>query len=242
MLRPAGAPEETGQRCRVSIRCHVARRACIHEKGVIQTVEDTHRFDQAASTWDEDPARVGLARAVAEEILRRLGQTSNMDVLDFGCGTGLLTLALQSHVRSVTGADSSAGMLGVLEQKVRETGLASVRPYLLDGAHPLASAGSFDLITSSMTLHHVSDLPALFSTFRSLVRPGGRVALADLDKEDGTFHKPEITDVHHLGFERGDIRKLLAAAGFGDLQDATAFVHRRNEREYPVFLVTGRAL
>ena len=204
-------------------------------------MDSTERFDQAASTWDEDPARVGLARAVADQILQRLGQTSNMDVLDFGCGTGLLTLALQPHVRSVTGADSSAGMLGVLERKVQTLGLESVRPYLLDSSHPLASAGSFDLIASSMTLHHVRDLPELFGAFRALLRNGGRVALADLDSEDGTFHKPEITDVHHLGFERGDMRRLLTAAGFGDLQDVTAFVHRRNERAYPVFLVTGRA-
>jgi ubiquinone/menaquinone biosynthesis C-methylase UbiE len=202
-------------------------------------VVNTQRFDEAASTWDEDPARVALARAVAEQTLRRLGQTSDIDALDFGCGTGLLTLALQPHVRSVTGADSSAGMLGVLQQKVQALGLESVRPHLLDDAHPLASAGSFDLIASSMTLHHVRDLPALFRAFRSLLRAGGRVALADLDTEDGTFHKPGLTDVHHLGFERRAIRDLLSAAGFDGLQDETAFVHRRNDREYPVFLISG---
>ena len=124
-------------------------------------------------------------------MLRRLGQTSDLDVLDFGCGTGLLTLALQRHLRSVTGADSSAGMLGVLEQKVQALRLTSVTPYLLDDAHPLASAGILDLVASSMTLHHVRDLPALFSEFRFLLRSGGRVALADLDREDGSFHSPE---------------------------------------------------
>ena len=205
-----------------------------------RTVESTQRFDQVAGTWDDDPGRVALARAVAAQVQQQVRLTSDMDVLDFGCGTGLLTLALQPHVRSVTGADSSAGMLGVLGQKVQALGLESVKRYLLDGAHPLASAGSFDLISSSMTLHHVQDLPALFSEFRSLLRAGGRVALADLDSEDGTFHKPEITDVHHLGFERRAIRDLLSAAGFDGLQDETAFVHRRNDREYPVFLITGR--
>ncbi|MGE5198260.1 MAG: methyltransferase domain-containing protein, partial [Rhodospirillaceae bacterium] len=101
-------------------------------------------------------------------------------------------------------------------------------------------AGTFDLITSSMTLHHVRDLPGLFRAFRALLRAGGRVALADLDREDGTFHEPEVTDVHHLGFDRAELRQLLSEAGFGELQDATAFVHRRKGREYPVFLVTGR--
>lgn len=203
-------------------------------------MEGTQRFDQAAGTWDEDPGRVALAKAVAAQILQRLGPMPDADVLDFGCGTGLLTLALQPHVRRVTGADSSAGMLGVLEQKVRSLGLESVRIHRLDDDHPLAAAGSFDLITSSMTLHHVRDLPALFGTFRSILRPGGRVALADLDREDGTFHKPEITDVYHLGFERGDVRAQLLEAGFDGVEDATAFVHHRDGREYPVFLMTGR--
>ena len=65
-------------------------------------------------------------------------------------------------------------------------------------------------------------------------------ALADLDREDGSFHSPEITDAYHPGFERHDVRGRLSAAGFDDLEDATAFVHRRNDRDYPVFLITGR--
>jgi hypothetical protein len=57
---------------------------------------------------------------------------------------------------------------------------------------------------------------------------------------DGSFHSPGITDVPHLGFERREIRGLLSEAGFDDLEDATAFVHRRNDRNYLVFLITGR--
>jgi len=203
---------------------------------------DTQRFDQVAGTWDEDPGRVALARAVADAIGCQVGPSASMDVLDFGTGTGLLALAVQPYVRSVTGADTSAGMLEVFERKVRALGLDAVRSCRLDRLESLSAAGTFDLIISSMTLHHVDDLAALFAQFRALLRNGGRLAVADLDTEDGTFHSPDVTDVHHLGFDRADLRAQLAAAGFEDLRETTAFVHRRHGREYPVFLISGRAL
>jgi tRNA (cmo5U34)-methyltransferase len=204
------------------------------------SMTDTRRFDRVAATWDEDPARVALASAVAEAIGRQVQLGSTMDVLDFGCGTGLLTAALLPRVGRVTGADTSTGMLTVLERKAREQALKSVTTLLLRPDDNYALAGEYDLIVSSMTLHHVADPAALFARFREHLRPGGRVAVADLDREDGTFHKPEITDVFHLGFDRAAVKAMLAAAGFGELVDTTAFVARRNDRDYPVFLISGR--
>ncbi len=201
---------------------------------------DTQRFDQVAATWDEDTNRTRLASAVAEAIAAAVGLTPALDVLDYGCGTGLLTLALRPHVRSVAGVDTSAGMLAVLDRKVRDGGLTGVVTARLGAGTGYAFTGAYDLIVSSMTLHHVADVGALLDRLHRHLRPGGRVALADLDLEDGTFHKPEITDVHHPGFDRGALKARLADAGFVDLADTTAFVHRRNDRDYPVFLVTGR--
>ena len=70
-------------------------------------------FDHAAVTWDEKPGRIKLAADVANAILKSVEVHADMDVLDYGCGTGLLTLSLQPHVRSITGADSSHGMLAM---------------------------------------------------------------------------------------------------------------------------------
>ena len=75
-------------------------------------------FDKEAASWDENPARVKVVKDIFEAIVRQVTITSDMDVLDFGCGTGLLSLQLQPFVRSVTGMDSSQGMLDVLKQKV----------------------------------------------------------------------------------------------------------------------------
>jgi tRNA (cmo5U34)-methyltransferase len=197
----------------------------------------TQRFDQEAATWDENPRRVRLAKAVAQTIAQRVPLSGAMDVLDFGCGTGLLTLKLQPSVGTITGADTSPGMLEVLRQKVLDQGLDGVDSFLLGTEGSLQ--GTYDLIVSSMTLHHVQDLVLLFQRFRAHLRPGGRVALADLDQEDGSFHE-NAADVFHLGFRRDALKALLAEAGFVELEDTTAFELRRNGRDYPVFLITGR--
>ncbi len=207
--------------------------------GGSEIVTDANRFDEAAATWDEQPRRVKLARDVADAIARTVRLSHDTDVLDFGCGTGLLTLALQPLVRSVTGADTSSGMLDVLGRKVRERRLTNVTTILIDPEAPLASGARFHLIVSIMTLHHVADLAPLFRRFHDALHPGGRVALADLDREDGSFHE-DPAGVHHLGFERREIETLLSEAGFADLAAATAAITRKGDHDYPVFLITGR--
>jgi tRNA (cmo5U34)-methyltransferase len=199
----------------------------------------TQRFDQEAATWDENPRRVRLAKAVAQTIAQQIPLSGAMDVLDFGCGTGLLTLKLQPLVGTITGSDTSSGMLEVLGGKVKDQQLDSVACLLLEGDGSLALKGAYDLIVSNMTLHHVEALGTLFRQFYEHLRAGGYIALADLDKEDGTFHG-DAADVFHLGFLRSELKNLLASAGFADLEDTTAFEIRRNGRDYPVFLVTGR--
>ena len=99
--------------------------------------------------------------------------------------------------------------------------------------------GPYDLIASSMTLHHIADVPALFRRFARHLRPGGRVALADLDEEDGSFHD-ETMVVPHRGFPRERIRTWLADAGFREIHLETATVTRKEGRDYPIFLATAQ--
>jgi len=201
-------------------------------------VSDANRFDEVAADWDQQARRVELARGVSDEIARRIRLSDAMEVLDFGCGTGLLTLSLQPLVHRVTGADTSSGMLGVLKQKVEARGLTNVEAVLLDSDAPLSLSARFDLIVSSMALHHVGDLATLFKGFHEMLHPAGWIALADLDREDGSFHE-DSRGVFHLGFDRSEIQALLAAAGFADLGATTALVTRKDGREYRVFLITG---
>ena len=177
---------------------------------------------------------------MTDEMKRQVHLSREMDVLDFGCGTELLTLALQPLVRNVTSVDTSTGMLQVLKGKLQRQGLTNVRTTLLEPQVPFSMDGRFHLIVSSMALHHVRSLAPLFGRFHDHLWPGGRVGLADLDREDGSFHE-DPRDVFHHGFDRNEIQALLAAAGFVELGATTATVVHKETGNYPVFLVTGRS-
>ena len=206
--------------------------------------EDKRDFDIVADTWDEEPRRVKLAEEVSAAMRREVPLTSEMKALDYGCGSGLVTLSVRPFVLHITGADSSRGMLDVLEKKVRDQGLNNVMTCLLDLEQLEQLPGSYDLIISSMTLHHVRDVSALISKFIRLLNPMGWLALADLESEDGSFHD-NPTGVYHHGFDKDVLRDEFIANGLKDVRIVNAATVNKtaqdgNKHSYPVILAVGR--
>jgi ubiquinone/menaquinone biosynthesis C-methylase UbiE len=201
-------------------------------------------FDKEAAAWDENPARVQMARDVAQAVARQVRLSPDLAVLDFGCGTGLLTLQLAPLVGSITGVDSSRGMLDVLAGKLARLSLTNVRMRYLDIDAGDVLDGRYGLIVSSMTLHHIRQIEPLLEQFYRVLAPGGHLCLADLDLDDGQFHS-DNQGVFHFGFDRPALRGVFAAAGFEDVRDTTAAEVTKPTREgqlrrFTIFLMTGR--
>jgi ubiquinone/menaquinone biosynthesis C-methylase UbiE len=197
-------------------------------------------FDARAAVWDEDPFKVKLANDISDVIIREIAPTQEMNVLDYGCGSGLATLRLQPFVKSITGMDSSGGMLQALRSKVEKQSLKNVHTRFMDLEQFTEVNDMFHLIVSSMTLHHIKEPDRLLKRFYDILLPGGLLGIADLDREDGAFHK-DNTGVVHFGFERTQLKELLVNAGFGNVRDVTAAKvtkadKKNNRREFSVFL------
>ncbi len=207
-------------------------------------MEEKKDFDKEAEQWDANPGRVKLANEVADAIIREAAPARDMDVLDFGCGTGLVTLRLQPLVRTILGVDSSSGMLEVLEGKIRKQGITNARTRLVDFEKGGRIEDRFHLLASSMTLHHVPDTERLFKQWRELLLPGGLLCFADLDAEDGSFHG-DNTGVFHRGFDREHLKQLLLSAGFHTVRDTTAAtmikdIEGKGKKEFAVFLIVAK--
>lgn len=201
-------------------------------------------FDSAAAAWDENPGRVKLAREVASAIQQQVALGPTMQVADFGCGTGLLSFLLLPLVGSLTGIDSSPGMLEVFRHKIDRLQATNVRTQLVDFDRGESLTGSFDLVVSNMTLHHVKETAPLLEQFHAVLVPGGSFAIADLDPDGGLFHE-DNTGVYHEGFNRQALETALAAAGFVDIRDTTASrmdkpLKGGGSKSFSIFLLTGR--
>jgi ubiquinone/menaquinone biosynthesis C-methylase UbiE len=198
-------------------------------------------FDEKAKAWDQNPAMLARNRDVAAAMRRLLPPMSRMRALDYGAGTGLLTMELIGDLAEVVAVDTSSGMLEVLREKIGTRGSITIRNHDLSQA-PLREK-PFDLIYSSMTLHHVADVGAVLRRFHELVRPGGYVAVSDLEPEDGSFHG-SITPFHHAGFDPEELGRELAELGFTDIRHERVHVMSRvvdgREWKFPVFLIVAR--
>jgi ubiquinone/menaquinone biosynthesis C-methylase UbiE len=198
-------------------------------------------FDERAREWDT-PERIDRARRVAAAIRETVPLRKTDRLIDVGAGTGLLGLALVDDVGEIMLSDPSAGMIAVATEKLARADLPSVAAVRRDLLVDPAPADRFDIAVSLLVLHHLEDTSVALAAILRLLVPGGRLALADLDTEDGSFHSADAEGIHHLGFDRAALVRLAAAAGFVDVATRTAMVIGQEGEAggFPVFLLTGR--
>jgi 2-polyprenyl-3-methyl-5-hydroxy-6-metoxy-1,4-benzoquinol methylase len=186
-----------------------------------------------------------MASVIVEAIRESVPLSATMRVLDFGAGTGLVSLGLLPDVQEVTALDASGEMMRVLDEKVTALGIGNVHTLHCDITKSALPFEQYDLIVSSMVLHHLPDVASVLLRLRPALRSGGWIALADLDTEDGSFHS-DMTGVYHCGFDRATVCRWLEEAGFTETASRESHRMVRPDadgvlRTYPIFLVTARA-
>ena len=195
----------------------------------------TNPFDSSARNWDQRRMSVQLAE-VADLLLPLLQLTDQQHWLDFGSGTGLLSVPLAAKVGQVTALDTSEKMLEVLAEK-GVNNIETLNQNVFSGL-----PCDYDGVVSCMALHHVESTEALLKQFYQHLNNDGQLALVDLYAEDGSFHGDnEAKGVKHLGFNIETLRATAEAIGFVEVSFAEIMqLQHRNERKYPLFVMLAR--
>lgn len=157
-------------------------------------------------------------------------------VLDFACGTGLVTLRLAPHVTHIRGIDISPDMAAIAGEKVRTSGIPNVEITNTDLFDPCLEPGSFDAVTAFNVLLYLPDLPQVLARVRELLKPGGlflsatdclgsRPSMVGLNKlvKSRTGKMPYVAFFTQRGLER-----KIARSGFAVLERENLFPNPPN--------------
>jgi 2-polyprenyl-3-methyl-5-hydroxy-6-metoxy-1,4-benzoquinol methylase len=207
---------------------------------MVEHVHEHKRFDDEAATWDDDPGHEKRQVAVAQAIKETVSLNRRMKALDVGAGTGRLSILLADLVGSVVVTDPSAGMVQVARERIEAAGLSDQLRVVQADLTRDRLDGTFDVVWSSMALHHVRDLDGLLRSVADLLVDGGRLFIADLDEDpDGAFHADKVDFDGHHGFQRQRLAEQLASAGFADVSFVDATTILKGDRQFGVFLCTA---
>ncbi|XHR31207.1 MAG: class I SAM-dependent methyltransferase [Chthoniobacteraceae bacterium] len=209
------------------------------------TNPNVQRFENAAGLWDTNPSRAELARHIVHLAEREMAGFTAPRIMDYGCGTGMCSIPLTSHALSVLAVDISPAMLEEVQKKASALGLSNIATLRHDLAMEPLEGREFDVIITAMAMHHVKEVALVLERFRPLLAANGVLLVADLDREDDSFHQ-DPTGVEHHGFKRDWILNALWGAGFRMVSVDTAYTLTRPNgvngapKDYPVFFMAAR--
>lgn len=199
-------------------------------------------FDDSAASWDDRPHAIELATAFADEIRQTVQPNPEMTALEFGCGTGLVSVKLRNELGKIILLDNSEGMIGVLRRKIFDASLENMTPVLGEISALPGGECQFDLIYALMSIHHIENVHGLFAELSRLLKPGGKLCVGDLETEDGTFHSNPEEIIPHHGFTPEKMDELSNNNGLKLIETHRFYLMPREKpdgstRHYPLFFM-----
>jgi 2-polyprenyl-3-methyl-5-hydroxy-6-metoxy-1,4-benzoquinol methylase len=136
-------------------------------------------WDMAAKNMDNFAENEGLKKLEASrnEKLGNYLPGSNR-VLDYGCGTGTLSLRFARRVKEIHGIDFAAGMIEAAKRKAAETRIDNARFMQATIFDERLEKGSYDAVLAWGILHLVDDRKLVAKRIHELLKPGGLVVSA----------------------------------------------------------------
>ncbi len=164
-------------------------------------------FEQLANKYDTEE-RMELAKVIVDEVRPELRDSQSKSLLDYGSGTGLISLELSDLVDSILLVDSSEQMLEVAKAKISQKGITNSKVLYSDFTQEPPELKA-DIVLMSLVLLHIPDTKIILQRLFNVLNHGGKLIIVDFDKNDKIYH-PKV----HNGFSHEDLKRILSEVGF----------------------------
>ena len=202
-------------------------------------------FNDVAENWDTEQ-REKRARIIANEILKSIDVEKEHCALDFGCGTGLVSFYLCDEFHQITLVDISKGMIDKLNIKIHDSNIQNMKAYQLDINDGYEFLGKYDVIYTSMAMHHIKNTRKSLEILYKLLNNDSYLCIVDLIEDDGSFHKSEKDFDGHNGFNTDELSKVLEEVGFKNIDTHVFYKDTKNIEDlivdYSLFLMVGKKI
>ena len=178
---------------------------------------ETNVFEQMAKKYDTEE-RIELAKVIVEEVRPALRDSKSKSLIDYGSGTGLVSLELGDLVDSILLMDSSIQMLEVAKAKIAHKGMTNLQVLYSDFTQETPELKA-DIVLISLVLLHIPDTKIILRELFNILNKDGKLIIVDFDKNEQVNH-PLI----HNGFVHEDLKRILSEIGFKST-DMKTFYH-----------------
>lgn len=145
---------------------------------------DNVQTDESYKFWDRVAGWSKAESAVNSTLVRYINSRFGIQimpddtVLDYGCGTGTITLRIAQNVKKVFGVDISGGMLKRAQQNLKAQNVHNATFMKITALNEMFPDNSFQLITMFNVLQYLGNRKGLFNQFYKLLESGGRLVVA----------------------------------------------------------------
>jgi ubiquinone/menaquinone biosynthesis C-methylase UbiE len=173
-------------------------------------------FEQMANRYDTEE-RMELANVIVKAVRPELRNSKSKSLIDYGSGTGLISLELWDLVDSILLVDSSKQMLEVAKAKISHKGISNSKVLYSDFTQETPELKA-DIVLMSLVLLHIPDTKKILQELFNILNDGGKLIIIDFDKNDKIDH-PKV----HNGFSHEELKKRLSEVGFKSIEIETFY-------------------